>query len=140
MVGKTSWSALFGFVGLLGIAGCDKGDTTLAPVEGSVTLDGQPLPKVYLLFDQPQASQNNAFTGLTDEQGRYVLKPLGGDRAGAAPGMYRVTLTTAFAPPGAAEDAPLPPERVPPLYRNGKLDYDVPDGGTKDASFDLKSK
>jgi hypothetical protein len=120
------------------VAGCSAGKPGV-PVEGMVTLDGQPMANVQVLFDQPETKSSNAYLGKTDEQGRYALKPVGRDQSGAAPGSYRVSLTTAFLEAGARDDTPLPPERIPPKYRDGKLKYDVPENGTNEANFELKA-
>jgi hypothetical protein len=119
-----------------------------------ITLDGEPLPDIQVLFDQPDLGPNNkGYTGRTDEQGHYVLAPVIGEGSGALPGTYRVSLSTAGnpsapAPPPSAnrptlfypESAPPPPERVPPAYRGGKLSFTVPEEGTDQANFELKSR
>ena len=120
-------------------AGCPRVKSGV-PVEGNVTLDGQPLPNVQVLFDQPETRRSKGYIGKTDEQGHYALKPLGEAAFGAAPGKYRVSLTTAYVEAGAREDAPVPPERIPAKFGNGKLAFDVPENGTKEANFNLKSR
>jgi hypothetical protein len=147
----------FGFSLFLAcVAGCGGGGDGVT-VEGVVTLDGQPLPGVQVLFDQPELppNENKGYVGRTDEQGRYVLHPSLGEGSGVPPGKYRVALTTAVydpsnppqAPREAArssaffpESAPVPPERIPPAYRGGKLTFEVPEDGTEEANFALKSK
>jgi hypothetical protein len=128
-------------------------------VEGRITLDGQPLPGVQVLFDQPELSvrENKGYVGRTDAEGMYQLSPAFGQGTEVPPATYRVSLTTAVfdpsapaptPPPGASsssspfypESPPPPPERIPPAYRGGKLTFTVPEGGTVQANFDLKSK
>src|SRR5690242_4068113 len=82
-------------VTLLCCAGCRRAKSGV-PVEGIVTLDGQPLPNVQVVFDQPEARSGKGYIGKSDEQGHYALKPLGEAAFGAAPGKYRVSLTTAY--------------------------------------------
>jgi hypothetical protein len=132
----TIWLALAG----VAFAGCDA--RGLVPAEGKVTLDGQPLAGVHVIFFPVGASVNDPtmFSGLTDANGHYVLRGQGGGPEGIAPGSYRVSLTTAVAGPNDDETTPLPQERVPAKYRDGKLQFDVPEGGAKDANFDLKSR
>ncbi len=74
------------------------------------------------------------------------------DESGAPPGKYRVSLTTAVADPSApvvpqrsssafySDEPPVLPERIPPAYRGGQLTFEVPEDGTEEANFDLKSK
>jgi len=121
-------------------AGCGKSGKSLVPVEGKVTLDGAPISGVYVFFDQPQAERNVAYIGQTDEQGHFKLRSAGENNTGAAPGAYRVSLSTAVVKPGSTEGTPPPPERVPAKYAGGKLKYEVPAAGSTDANFDLKSK
>jgi hypothetical protein len=138
------------------LSGCGEGGDRVT-VEGIVTLDGQPMPGVHLTFDQPELSpnQNIGYIGKTDETGRYSLRPMLGEGTGAPPGKYRVSLTTAVTDPSQPaptpsttksstpfypESAPPSPERIPPAYRGGKLTFEVPEDGTEEANFDLKSK
>jgi hypothetical protein len=137
-------------------AGCGRGGDRVE-VEGVVTLDGQPMPGVQVTFDQPELSpnQNVGYIGKTDETGRYSLRPMIGEGSGVRPGKYRVSLTTAFTDPSQPaptpssttvsapfypESPPQPPERIPPAYRDGKLTFEVPEDGTKDANFALESR
>ena len=52
------------------LSGCG-GDPNVATVSGLVTLDGEPLDRVSVLF-QPEKGGRPSF-GVTDEQGRYKL-------------------------------------------------------------------
>jgi hypothetical protein len=136
-------------------AGCGNG-SGLVPVEGTITLDGQPMAGVHVLFDQPELppNENKGYMGKTDEQGHYALRSIDGTE-GVPPGSFRVSLTTAVTdpsapapapPPGRSttpfypESPPPPPERVPPAYRGGKLSFTVTEDGTDAANFDLKSR
>lgn len=119
-------------------AGCNGGEETV-PVDGTVTLDAQPLPDVYVIF-YPANSELTAqkrYTGLTDAQGRFIMRGEA-EAGGVPPGKYQVTLTTAVAKPTDTETTPLPPERVPLKHR--KTEFEVPEGGTNEANFDLKTK
>jgi hypothetical protein len=132
------------FLGLVGLAcggGCAGEASGLVPVEGTVTLDGHPLPSAQVMFDRPELNpnENKPYAGKTDAEGRFSLRSLVDDRAGAPPGHYRVSLSTAIAEPPYREDAPLQPERVPPQHRQGKLEFSVPEAGSKEANFNLKS-
>jgi hypothetical protein len=126
----------------LSYGGCSGQKGDLVSVEGVVTLDGQSMSGVRVIFDQPELgpNENIGYAGRTDEQGRYVLRPLGRDRAGVPPGTYRVSLTTVETVDPSRDDSPMTPERVPPAYRGGRLSFTVPEGGTDQANFELKSK
>jgi len=116
--------------------GCQGGSS----VDGRVTLDGAPLEGVHVAFFPEGASVNDPtlFRGVTDAEGRYVLRNPVENKTGVPAGRYRVSLTTAVAGPNDDETKPLPPERVPAKLRDQK--FDVPEGGTKEANFDLKSR
>ena len=133
-----AWIAGWPALGLIVSAGCNGAG--LVPVKGNVKLDGRPLAGVHVIFFPEGASVNDPtmFSGLTDESGHYVMHSRGGGPEGVAPGKYRVTLTTAVAGPTDTETTPLPPERVPPKFRN--TEFEVPAGGTTEANFELKSR
>lgn len=123
-------------------AGCGGSAPGHVSVEGTVTLDGAPLEGVQVLFDQPELrpNENIGYSGRTDAEGRYVLRGLGADGAGMPPGDYRVMLTTSEIVDRTRDDSPMTPERIPRAYRGGKLTFTVPEDGTDQANFELKSK
>jgi hypothetical protein len=126
------------------LAGC--GGVSLETVSGKVTLDGAPLPAAKLLLvpknaaTSPDADPNakGPFLGVTDDQGNFELGPIGDEGGGVPAGAYMLTITTAWAV-NADETTPAPPQKVPPPHSTG-VDFEVPDGGTDAANFDLKSK
>ncbi|GIW92535.1 MAG: hypothetical protein KatS3mg110_0576 [Pirellulaceae bacterium] len=76
-------------------AGCNRG-VRLAPVEGQITLDGQPVKDAVVTFTPvlpPKGLEAAASTGRTDEQGRYQLRLLSDNRTGAVVGQHNVTVT-----------------------------------------------
>jgi hypothetical protein len=95
---------------------------------------------VQVLFHQPDAIDGKSFAAKTDDSGHFVLHGVGGDDNGDVAGKYHVTLTTAVANRDATEHTPLPPERIPKSYRNGSLEFEVPEGGTDKADFELTTK
>lgn len=130
-------------------AGCGKhSDNGLLPVSGQVRLDGQPLAGASVTFRSDSAQ----IPGLTDDDGRYELKP------GAAPGEYRVVIGKLEGSPqqmltidpgalGKVQPAatPVRPPRqiVPARYSHpaqSELRFTVESPGTKQADFELKSK
>lgn len=122
---------------MLLLVGCGTKDV---PIEGTITLDGEPLAGVQILFDQPDKSPSNSFSGRTAEDGHYVLKSISEELSSPVAGTYRVSLTTSVPDRDATESDPMPKERIPKKYRDGSLTFDLPEGGTLEANFDLKSK
>src|SRR5690606_25361890 len=123
---------------LLYTAGCSS-DSDIGRVEGTVTLDGQPLPKATVVFVQ---GQGRPAGGITDEQGRYVLNYAQG-RKGALPGLNRVRITTAQGPSETPDGQPVPavPERIPIQFNaESTLQFEVLAGEVNVANFDLVSK
>ncbi|RMG00676.1 MAG: carboxypeptidase regulatory-like domain-containing protein [Planctomycetota bacterium] len=108
-------------VGTLFLAGCGKKGPQLTPVEGVVTLDGQPLEGAMVLFE-PQEGGRPA-TGLTDAQGHFTLKTLEpGD--GAQVGVNAVAVTKEKENPNAppVEEGEIVPIEYAthPLYASPK--------------------
>ncbi|RCS54199.1 hypothetical protein DTL42_03350 [Bremerella cremea] len=139
----------FGFaVGLLGILavgglGCGS-QGNVAPVAGTITLDGAPLEGAAVSF-QPIATDKDSMTvsgmgsyGRTDAQGHYELKMIETDGEGASVGTHRVQVSVAEEKGGDA----LTTDKVPARYRgaDSELTFDVPTEGTKTANFDLTTK
>ena len=117
-----------------------------APVSGRVTLDGKPLPGVHVSF-QPEAAGPDAPGGsyaVTDNEGKYALRLVDSDAAGAAVGKHRVEIVAKTGITDDSDRRGRPPELsvvVPPRYnRNSELTFEVPAGGTQDANFDLSSR
>lgn len=80
-------------VGLaLTAAGCSPSPPVLVPVEGTVTLDGVPLPfaRVEFVPDLKQFGAEYGSTAVTDENGRFVLVCTLGKRPGAVVGTHKV--------------------------------------------------
>lgn len=119
------------------LTGCG---TPTMQVEGTITLDGEPLPGVQVLFDRPEDGSAPSFAGRTDPSGHFVLRNIGGEIKSDASGTYRVSLTTAVATRDATEHTPLPKERIPQHYLDGSLTFDLPPSGTTEAHFELTSR
>ncbi len=125
-------------------AGC--GDSfPVAPVSGTITLDGKPLADARVGFE-PKRSGKELAAGpgsyaTTDRQGRFVLESLD-DRNGAVVGTHRVwirTIKTKEGPNGEIET--VVEEQVPARYNSQtELTFDVPAEGTEAANFALTSK
>jgi hypothetical protein len=75
--------------------GCQRGPRwNLAPVEGTVTKGGRPLPHIEVVFvtDLDAGTQGPKASSFTDEAGHYRLQTDNGDD-GAVVGKHRVLLS-----------------------------------------------
>lgn len=127
------------FLSLITMAvGC--GDSVeLVYVEGTVTLDSQPVPDAEVIF-QPEDGRPSSAT--TDSSGRYVLHYLP-ERAGALPGTHRVVISTYVE---ADPDSPNPiiqegrAEAIPECYNsNTTLTAELKPGKSDTLDFALHS-
>jgi hypothetical protein len=112
--------------------GCGSG---LAPVSGTVTLDGKPLTKGNVCFI-PAASGPSAY-GTISSDGTYQLQT--GVATGLAPGEYRVTVASAaeIPAPTPQNPEPVPVSLLPPKYASAEtsgLKFTVTSSGGK---FDI---
>jgi hypothetical protein len=113
-------------------AGCGS-RSDLATVTGKITLDGEPLPKAFVVF--APTAQGTSSRGKTDESGQYEM--MFSDREkGAWIGENLVRINTGDVGGG---DAPGPKDRVPTDYNEQTtLTVDVKPGKNV-FDFDLKS-
>ncbi|MFH1922304.1 MAG: DUF6795 domain-containing protein [Planctomycetota bacterium] len=127
-------------------AGCGGSDGQFAPVEGTVTLDGEPLAGARVEFDldtgQPSYGKSDGSTsyGRTDAKGHYELKATH-EKKGALVGKQVVRISTRDMTVDAEGKEVLVPERLPPKYHlNSELTADVSSGSnTIDFPLELKS-
>src|SRR4029453_18299896 len=75
----------------LALSGCGKSKLTVAPVSGTVTLDGAPLAAASVMF-QPKDGGRPSF-GVTNAQGHYILE-YSMSELGAKVGPCTVRITT----------------------------------------------
>jgi hypothetical protein len=143
-------------------AGCGS-RLQFAEVEGTLTLNGKPLPDAEVAFlpDPEQGFTGPQATSYTDTQGRYHLRCEAAHKKGAAVGIYRVCVhdIAALPPPEVLDPAnparlpgrppTLPPRtekakpvRVPPDYTSPTTtpfrDIEVK-AGKQTLDFDVKS-
>ncbi|WP_437222754.1 Ig-like domain-containing protein [Planctomicrobium sp. SH661] len=127
-------------------SGCSKPPFKYVPVSGTITLAGNPVPGVTVVFvprgDGTSAITGELSSGLTDDNGRFTLKTPTGLK-GAKVGPHQVSVI---------EDEPIPepnqllqtirkPGRIPRRYeKEGALSFEVPERGTSQADFVLESK
>jgi hypothetical protein len=137
---------LAGFVAgvALFLAGCGKNPHRLAPVSGRVTMDGNPLANAVVAFlpdTKPGAKPGPTSRGETDKDGRYTLTSSEG-KPGAVVGAGKVRISTMKSSGGSEGEggAILARETVPEKYNaRTELTFDIPEEGTDQANFDLKS-
>lgn len=124
-------------VGLMLLAGCGGGPK-LVSVSGRVTMGGKPLANATVIFEPIAAAAGTeaggGAYGRTNADGRYSLKYVLDDRAGAVAGEHRVTITSAGE---ATSDARGVADPISVQFRDGTLRYKGPDSGTDSANFDL---
>lgn len=147
---KWCWIVVLG-VGLgCVLTGCGGEGYTVAPVSGTVTVNGKPTANVLVSF-QPMASESNINPGpgsqaVTDASGHYELKLVvaNEDRLGAVVGQHRVRFYSADSkvlPPdfdyGSLDVAPPKPvdSVLPPGEEGKEVPFEVPAGGTTSADF-----
>jgi hypothetical protein len=129
------------------LGGCG-GNEKLAPVSGTVKLNGKPVADVEVIF-QPIAgeavnSPGPAAFGVTDSEGKYKLKVVGEDKAGATIGKNQIRFSGRASAADFSEDGTKrgkPAVSIPARYSVGdsKIEFDVPPKGTTTADFELKS-
>ena len=104
-------SVIIGALGLFligSLLGCGS-DHSLAPVSGTVTVDGKPEGGIKLYFSPIAVENNNNAgpysTGITDDNGGFVLEDRHGNR-GAVVGKHRAVVSYADAGSGKALTTP----------------------------------
>src|SRR5262245_52727183 len=131
------------------VVGCSKGPYETAEVSGRITLNGEPLAGVAVMF-QPMAPEGNinpgpGSYGITDADGRYTLTLVGKETPGAVVGKHKVRITPHDATPQDISDdtpkrRPKSKTLIPATYDLGDpiLEFEVPAKGSNAADFDLK--
>lgn len=137
---------------ILLLAGCsgssDYVPSNLAPVSGTLKVDGDPAAAVAIVFIPTDETKGTGGFAVTDEQGRYTLQHRSGN-PGIEPGTYRVILSKMAMPDGS----PVPPnesaadvgaeESIPPSYSSPErtiLNATVPAEGSKELDFKVSFK
>jgi hypothetical protein len=123
------------------LAGCGGSNLSVAPVSGTVTLNGQPLADAVVMFEPMDSSGTNTPTsnGRTDGQGHYVLSiPVTNDK-GAVLGKHLVRIMAAKTDKPSSDDSMTKIEEPVPAKYNAKseLTFEVKPGGSDKADFAL---
>ncbi len=122
------------FLFFLCLTGCGGGGPTLAPVTGTVTYKGKPLPEGALMF--LVAEGRPASAKIVDGQITEVTTLRAGD--GAPVGNHKVTITSVE---GGKDMYAKTKSRIPEKYAAAEksgLTADIKSGGPNELKFDLK--
>lgn len=120
----------------LAVAGCQKPAAKIVPVEGTISLDGRPMPNLMIQFmpDAFRGTDGPLSTAISDGAGNYVLK-CGNGKAGAAVGTHRVVIIDPEKKPAPqGSDEPVKPGRISFVYQDARstpLIIQVPPEGGK---------
>jgi hypothetical protein len=121
---------------VLALAGCGGSRGDLAPVKGTVKLDGQPLADALVEF-VPHGTQGVVSLGRTDAGGNYTMMATR-SAVGASRGENKVRITT-FEILDEGGKQKVVRERVPTKYNSAtELTVTVKPGGNK-FDFDLST-
>lgn len=121
---------------LVAVVGCG-GKFKLAPVSGTVTLDGKPLSDATVSFTPAAAGADSpASSGKTDSAGKYSLKLVADESNGAVLGKHQVTISKNFV---STSDVATPDERSKAALPEHDFSYEVK-SGQNNADFKLESK
>lgn len=86
-----SWWAGVLVMGAAGLNGCAEPGPQYYPVEGVVTMNGEPVDQLRIEF-WPTGAEGGKSAGNTDAQGRFVLKPWDGQGEGAVQGKHKIVV------------------------------------------------
>ena len=125
---------------LLLFAGC--GQSERHALQGSVTLDGQPLPEGSIRFI-PLEGTNGPSAGGQIKEGRFAVE----SDKGVFPGSFRVEIISSRETGRKAQDrvtgemTTIKAQFLPPRYnRNSELTADVKKSGPNEFEFALESR
>ncbi len=139
---------------ILAMLGCSSNPDELprVPVEGTVTMDGKPLPAGVIQFSPAgEVTATSAPANGEIKDGKFSIPR----QAGPVPGTYKVTISHAELKSAAAvakgrarktvseRSLVLGPEQIPARYSSlasTELKAEIKPGGARDLKFDLQSK
>lgn len=126
------------------VSGCQRAGSppliTTLPVQGTVTLDGQPLADADVIFVSSEPSA--MFAGRTGPNGVYQLQALAG-RENALKGECKVTISRMVTPDGLPVAPDVPPanvaarEQIPSRYSQLDLTTLSATVGAEGGTFDF---
>ncbi len=125
------------FVAICSLAALHSGCSSKLPtVEGTVTMDGRPLPNAKVVFEAPDRPMAVA---TTDDSGQYDVTT--GSQRGMAAGSYRVAIS-AYTTRAGGTESPLPILSTPKRYNSAQtsgLTAEIKDGRNEDVNFQLET-
>jgi len=101
-------------IGLITILSTGCG-SSLVKTEGVVKLDGVPVEGATVTFSSEDGSKS--YSGFTDSSGKFVLQS--GEKSGAAPGNYKVTVVKTPKVAGGESMKPGDPEYLKQMEKEG---------------------
>jgi hypothetical protein len=149
MFRRVNGSVSLGVMLLLSCVGCGGGgddfEAKLAPVSGTIKVDGKPEAGLLISFEPLQDTSSakassivgKGSIGTTNAEGKYELS-YGDGGAGAVIGNHLVRVTTVGAGLGADESAPVSNVKIPAKYNTQSgLVQEVKEGPN---TFDMEIK
>lgn len=131
---------------VVALSGCGGGPPApdLVDVEGTVTLDQQPLADAIVIFTPEGWADGQSArpaAARTDEDGHYRLE-FSNNHRGAQPGKYRVGISTyqEFVEDEEGNDLPGTEERVPAVYNSESTLMAEVTAGSEPIDFELSSR
>jgi hypothetical protein len=156
--------AVWMLLALAMLTGCGSG-LKLVQVEGTLTLDGEPLALKGIFFVPEQGTPEHGAAGYSNKEGKYrlmaIVSGVTRDMVGVPPGRYKVTVSEPMIPisekdfekpesprqsddPAPAIGFPTAPQKqqIPRVYTSSTttpLTLEVPEnGGTLDIKLESK--
>jgi hypothetical protein len=126
------------------LAGCESIRLTEL-VEGYVKLDGQPLAEIRVSLEPKSTGGRDSGVGsygITDEQGRFVMRLSDSGALGAEVGLHSVILSDKRieVQDDAGWAGKMRKSRVPEKYSQSPLTFDVRMGKRNEMCFDLTTE
>lgn len=107
-------------VATIGLVGCGNSGPTLMTVTGTVTYQGNPVPKATVNI---MPAKGAAAMATTDDAGKFVAQTSGQPGVSVGPAKVMVTLVKMVGAPDKIEDSPEAAAKISELVNSGKIRY-----------------